>query len=398
MHVVFAWELGAGLGHLVRYQTLTSRLLATGHKVSFIAREPAQVPVVFPDADVGVYRAPYARAPQERQIRSPNSLAEIIWNCGFHDREILRERAAWWRNTFRELAADVVVADHSPTALLGARLDGTPAIPSGSGFLVPPMTSPLPLFRVRPETHARPATTEQGVLACVNHCLTAAGRPPLTALAEMLSAEPQFLMTFKELDHYPQRGAADYLGSLPNPTLGLPVTWPGHGGPRVFAYLNPRIALPEILNALIIEGVRVCLYAPGADLTAMRTAGIVGHPQISVMEGPVDMRGVAAAAEFAVTNGNFNTISGLLLDGIPQLMITYDIEKYLAGRRVQALGAGVLVPRARLSTLRSGVAAMLGQSKFRRVAQEFARRHDPAARSDQLDYMLARVLSRKPAN
>jgi hypothetical protein len=47
--ILVAWELGGGLGHLVRARPVVSRLLAAGHKIVAIVRDLARMELVFGD-------------------------------------------------------------------------------------------------------------------------------------------------------------------------------------------------------------------------------------------------------------------------------------------------------------------------------------------------------------
>src|SRR5207253_1351185 len=112
--------------------------------------------------------------------------------------------------------------DHSPTALLASR--GLPARRAliGSGFCCPPGEEGDGIWGViRPISaaaadRARLRGDEDGVLARVNRVLNRWRLPPLRRLGELYTeVDENFLTTFPELDHFPQRRGAGYWGPVP---------------------------------------------------------------------------------------------------------------------------------------------------------------------------------------
>ena len=174
------------------------------------------------------------------QFDATPTYAYILYNVGWADAATLGPLVAGWRNAFRLLQADLVVADHSPTALLAARSMGLPAIVWGSGFCLPPNTTPLPdmmPWRQTPPEQVR--RVEATVLGAANAVRARHGTRPLACLADLFYQGPQrFLLALPDLDHYPACSGEMYRG-WPPPEPGLVPDWTACGGPRVFAYLKP---------------------------------------------------------------------------------------------------------------------------------------------------------------
>lgn len=388
-HVTFCWELGAGTGHVARYRGLIADLLADRHRVSFVARDVDVARRVLAPLDVPLRPAPRAAVPAAALIRGPSTYAGLMWNCGFHAADALQARVLEWRAALGALRPDVVVVDHGPTALLAARTLGLRVFAAGSGFAVPPAADPLPPFRWwAPPDPATCAAEEARVMAHVAACLRYFGAPVLPTLAALVSPDTQCLMTFPELDHYPTRCGADYLGCADGPDYAVAPHWPDGAGPRVFAYLDGTLALDAVVRGLTAAGARVCLYGPHLD--GAGRAALTG-PAVTVMDSPVGLDRDAAPFELAVTNGNFNTVCRLLLRGTPQLVLSYDIEKYQVGRRVEALGAGLCVPRARVADLPRVISALLRQREYRRAAAHFAARYAASTAAAERHTLRARL-------
>ena len=130
---LFCWELGQGLGHLVRYRALVDKLIAEGHEVHYLARDERRVRLVNPQKSLQVTEIQPEFIDQAERIRQPASAnpATLLYNCGFFSAERLAARARQWMQQIRRIQPDCIVADHSPTAVFANKFLGVPLIVSG---------------------------------------------------------------------------------------------------------------------------------------------------------------------------------------------------------------------------------------------------------------------------
>lgn len=369
--VVFTWELGGGLGHLVRYRQLAGRLCAAGHRVEFLVREPARAAAVFGHLPVAIAAAPHGATAPATRIEAANSIPEVLLNSGFADPHALGQRLRAWCDLLSAAAPTVVIAEYSPTAVLAARALGLRAIAAGNGFCLPPPLCPMPPLRYwLAADRAGLAQSEARLLANLNAALGAVGARAVGTVAEAILTPETFLHAFAEFDHVYDRPDADYLGVAPDAGFGLEPVWPPGEGPRVFAYLDPRVMLSEVLDACAAVGARVCLYAPGLPPEALTR-----RPRVIAMPGPVALARAAADADACLSNANVNSMMAFLLAGKPQLVVPYTLEKYLVGRRLELLGAGLSAPLRGPGDLAGKLRAVLTQRGFRRAAAAFASRY-----------------------
>ena len=184
--IVMAWELGGGMGHVVPLSQIAQALVARGHDVHFVLRDLSGAA----EALRGLARHPQVRlwqAPvwlaQLTGAPLPVSYAELLFRAGYLDARRLSGLADAWRSLFDALQPQLLVADHAPTALLAAR--GRPMARAlvGTGFFVPPATTPMPAFRDwdRPDA-ARLAQSEARALASCNALLASWQQPPMDTL------------------------------------------------------------------------------------------------------------------------------------------------------------------------------------------------------------------------
>ncbi len=281
-HVVMCWELGGDLGHVARMRPLAESLRARGHRVSFVVRETLAAGRLLDPAHYA-----WLQAPLQPDLVSPVyaptlNFTQIMHNVGFHEHKALVGRMRAWRNLYDALKPDLLVFDHSPTALLAARGQRVKRILLGTGFGIPPATEPLPPFDT--ETGASGLeTSELEILERINAALKTFGVERLKRIADIYQADASLLFTLKELDHYPQRQNGDYWGP-PAQGGGSRPDWPEGAGKRVFAYLKPFKTLPALLETLGQAGHRTLIYMSRQD----------GHPQatsgrLHYADKPVDL-------------------------------------------------------------------------------------------------------------
>jgi UDP:flavonoid glycosyltransferase YjiC (YdhE family) len=332
---------------------------------------------------------PFVQAPFHTQgIRLPHRLAgyaDILLTQGWADRSALWGLVHSWLNLFELFEPHMVVLNYSPIARLAARIAGIPAVLVGNGFELPPATQPLPPFPgFSWATSARAAESEQQALDNANHVLHAFGASCMESLSELFVAEKTFLTTFPELDHYGPRINADYVGT----TLGfLPaerIDWPSeHLGKseqknmRIFAYVRPDTPnVASILDSLAksstTNSASVICFAPGFSAQNLEK---VKTPLLRFVSQPVDLPALVSGANVCVAYGE-GTAATFLLAGVPLLLVPGHMEALMAARRVEALGAGLVLQGEQTSKDISELLDEVARNPhYQKHAQFFADKH-----------------------
>src|SRR5213075_2803526 len=98
-NVVFAWELGGGLGHLTQMLPLAQGIVGQGHRVAAVVRNPAKAAEVFGDLAVELFQSPVK---MESRIYFPGGIgfAHFLANVSLWDRHELQGLISAWRNLF----------------------------------------------------------------------------------------------------------------------------------------------------------------------------------------------------------------------------------------------------------------------------------------------------------
>jgi hypothetical protein len=226
----------------------------------------------------------------------------------------------------------------------------------------------------------RLATDEAQVLGMVNQARANLTLAPLTALADLYQQlDERLFLTWPELDHFGVRPGQRYLG---NQALAIhqAAVWPTGSGPKVFGYLQNMPSLEALLSDLRANGVCALLWV--SDLPPkLRQA--YSSERLQFLSQLVDLRTVAAQADWAISHGNHSTVSTLMLAGLPQLLIPRQQEQLLLARRLVAQGSALLAYQDQ-SGYAKEINALLTNPALRTnaaaLAQSCRQRGDPDAK------------------
>lgn len=372
MKIVFAWELGANYGHLVRGLSLAECLRKLGHDVWFAVRDLRTADEVLTPLGFPFVPCPFLARPLPL-TRAPINYSHILAEQGYVDRSILHSLVRAWTHLWRAMQPQVVVVDHAPTALLSAHALSIPTALFSSPFSVPPAVSPLP--SIRPwESISIPdlLQIDERVLATVNTVLTSFSRRPLDRFADLFAGLPTMLTTFPELDCYGLRDTASYLGPITGESSHPRVRWDARSdSKRVFAYLRPSIAgLESLLNALRRSPIQLICVMPGAPDSMIARLQRDG---LDVRTSPVDLSVLLPEADLVVSYGSAGIIAQALINAVPLLLIPHALEQHLNSIRAADLGTGIIIDTARTQDRFSdALGRLLGQPNYAMAASVFA--------------------------
>jgi hypothetical protein len=329
-HVLFAWELGDGLGHVLRMLPLARALTASGHRCSFAVRDIKHAGPYLQKEGFSYLQAPsYPPARPRQPIRS---LPDILALVGYGDPGHLESLIVAWSNLFEVVGADLIVCDYSPTACLaaGGRL---PVIEIGDTF-----TSPLTngsLFLRLDKTWIATENHEL-VLRHVQTVQTKLSRKVAKSLPEAVRSEHTFLVTLPELCG-PE--AQEWGGEIVGPLTQLPS--PDFRADRAgyFAYLSAEAkGIHQALVGLANSSIRGEIYLRDAGRRILEEAS---HLNLTVHTTPQELPEAAAKARFIIHHGGMGVSEVALALGRPQLLIPRHQEHAANALRLRKLGCAV---------------------------------------------------------
>lgn len=393
--VLLAWELGAHLGHVVRMAAAARRLVAQGHACEFAAcdlrsAEEIRIPEMGP-----VFQAPVVQTRSRNPVRVPVSYASLLNNVGFDDITGLAARLRAWRQLLAHRQTELLIADHSPTALLAARTLNLPCLHIGTGFSVPPLARPFPLFQrdagVSPQILAN---NEAAVLQNINHALAQLQLPPLPSLQDVIGHAARGVLSYAEIDHYDCARSDAFLGLPPGPE-GAVAPWPDGSGPKILAYLRPAKELPVILSALQRSTARVLLRVgdlPSASLEPYR------RPGLTITDRAIDMRIAGQECDAYVSYGSHGFVGEMLLAGKPGLLLPSLQERTLLSRRVVNMGAAIVPTTETDFNVSAALQRIVEDTQMHRSAQGFAEKYRTLDRTQVLPRLVDQVMALMPAS
>jgi UDP:flavonoid glycosyltransferase YjiC (YdhE family) len=266
------------------------------------------------------------------------SFADILHNVGFGSSRHLGALIDAWLTIYRAVQPEVIVFDHSPTALAASYSFDTRRIVLGTGFACPPPGREGEDLRVWLGDRREQRTSQKVVLDNLNAVRKRQQLPALGSIGQLFAeAEAPLLATFVELDHFAPREMGRYLGVFPFPTGAAP-QW-SNGSPRAFAYLKPHKLVDSVVAELTRQQIATILYTGSED---PQVAKRFSTDFVQVSSAALDLRATMAEADFAILNGSHATTAAALLAGKPTLQFPLVLEQWLFASRICELGAGTL--------------------------------------------------------
>jgi len=390
--ILMVWELGGGLGHLMRLLGIARPLVARGHEVTVALKDLTHAQKVYGGTGIRYLQAPSRDRKKRRRPKGQWSFLSILYASGWSDEQTLGRAADAWRNLFQVTSPDVALFDHSPTALLGSRGLDMKRIVVGSGFFHPPDVSPWPLLtgaKAEPAVAEALALEESRVLAFANRSLDSWGAPPPRENGRPLFAgRRRFfhnLQRTRSLFRLAWRTGDPLFRSSAHQSWAVSGV---AGRPRAEDF-----PLPEAFSGTEISDrgapiTRIsdpCL--PLQDLDPARQRQLQTQ-SLRFVNGPLDMHQVSATCDLAILSGSHGTTDQMLLEGKPTMQIPRFSEQSLFSRTVQQMGAGLTAHPRKGPELVQKLRSLLDNlDDYGGSARQFAQRYsgfDPVAEHEAL--------------
>jgi hypothetical protein len=375
-HIVMAWELGGGFGHISRIAALAKGFLARGHRVSLCLSDLSRAYDVVGHLPVGLYQTPLWLSRLQTN-REPSCFSDILLRRGYGSVKGLLALTRAWKGLFNSLSADLLVFDYAPTAFLATRDWPQPKIVLSSGFGESAPGAPDRCLRPwLPKGQEWTKASEKHVVGVVNRLLKKCGVTPIRYVADLFQADHFFLFTLPELDN-PKNWQSAPATFLPPPSgrgCMEPAGWPPGTGKRVYAYLKPSsrhcLAAMQSITNLPCTGVIVC------DGLAKQQAMRFARPGLNIYLESRDVSMVQKTADVVVCHAGKNTILKTLLAGKPLLLIPEQLEQFLNALQVEKQHAGICVRRdADQNKIQQDLARLMTEPGFSAASRSIAEKN-----------------------
>lgn len=349
-NIVFTWELGGGFGHVGRFRPIAERLLDARHSVTMIVKDLKRAAVFLADLDIRLFQAPVKISRAVPYNPTPSTFAHLLANMGYQESRELKAMVSAWANLFDLLQPDLLLFDHSPTAILAARGRQVCQMTIGTGFCCPVDEFPLPQMAPwRPMEAAQRERHELIIVDRINSVLRSSQQPEIQRVGQIYGdMDANLLTTFLELDHYPQRTNGRYMGAWAGSTqqskdkdahASDPAhNWPQAKKPKLFVYLKPSKAVTDLLRWISGQGFPAVVVGDGLN---MKQLASVVAPNVQLHQGTLPMESVRRWCDIAILNGSHGTTCDMLLSGKPILQIPLTFEQALLTHRTVKMGVAL---------------------------------------------------------
>ena len=295
---------------------------------------------------------------------------------GFVDREGFLGMIKAWRALYDLINPDVLLLNHSPTALVASRGLGIPRATIGTGFECPPSISPMPVLSPMDRVpKARLVESEGWVLTNVNKALGVLGLTSCERFCDLFEVDRTILCTLAELDPYSgHRQTPHYWGPRLFAASTRAPNWPSRGEKRIFGYLKLQYAgFNVVLKQLRETTHAVLLHVPGLTQTEARR---YQSPSLAFSSVPLDLEAVAKQCNLAICHAGHGTVATMLLGGVPQLLLPMQVEQGLTAWRLTKEGGAISVfPGKKKPDYSQPIRALLMQDQFANQAKNLALVH-----------------------
>lgn len=329
--VLFAWELGANLGHVKPMTTLARALIAQGARVTFAVRDLAGMRLVAKPGEFQVLQAPLWPEHRHTAYRpSAAGYADVLTLIGFGDAQKLGATVAGWDTVLALVKPGVVVADHAPAlqvALYGREL---PLVCMGTPFTMPPLT----LDRLPPiRADQAPSLPEARLLQSAKTVLAERGVPAPQRLVDLLRAGARLVFGAPELDPY--RAYRDE--PLLAPPEPLPKFVEAPAKPRLFVYAGADLPHVETLvQSLVVMDVDIVAYLRG-DVGPL--PHFLKHRGHQVFDEPPPLEEILPSVSHVLSQGGAFTCHAALAAGRPHLIMPLHNESEINFAQLYNIGA-----------------------------------------------------------
>lgn len=329
--VLFCWELGANFGHLALAEWLHDQLPADRWEIVYAVRDLRAARQFLGPAARLIQSPVWPPHRFQGAAIGPVSHADVLAMLGFHNTAQLSAMIAAWRTLFSLVDPAVLVADHSPTVSLAARVEQRPLVTTGTPFTMPPLGFPsFPPLR----GDLASAIPEHRMQAAIAAALREHGyNASLPTLPSYFASQARLVVGLPELDPYRSFRQEQLFappGGFP-PLLPIPER-------RLFAYLGTETPdLAATLQAICALEFPVELFLRDADdftQEFVRLSGKTLHIE------RVDLRQALPRVSHVISQGGAATTAMTLAAGRPHMMLPQHHESRLNAALVERMGAG----------------------------------------------------------
>lgn len=350
--VLFAWEAGANLGHVMPLARLARRFAESGIECLFAVRDLKSASLALAGLGIKFVQAPvWPWHDHTGNEDGSGGYLDVLASLGFGDPEKLTAMLQGWSGLLDLIRPDLIVADHSPALCALARARGDAVVAVGNGFTLPPVDHPIfPPIRA----DRAPLLPESRLLHSLGVSLSTLNMRSPASLVDGLATDERIVFSFPELDCYQGwRNEALHLPIEPLPAIVQPPDVP-----HLFVYVGAE--LPGLIELVQVLGdfpwpVECYLRdVPPTLLSFLRMRGVVVH------DTPPDLATLLPQVSHVLSQGGMGMCHMAMAAGRPHIIMSLHGETELNYSRLSALGiARSISPGLKAVELKNALVAIL---------------------------------------
>lgn len=354
---LLVWEIGEGLGHLPTLKVIAGALQERGWSIVFALRDVEATRASLSSLDARIVQAPYW--PNAVAVQNPSySYADILAANGFSAATDLSKLIARWDAIFDQVRPDLLIAEHSPSAMVAA-FGRIPAAIVGNGFLMPPADGATFPSYGQPGSGA---VSQDAVLAVVREALADRDRLP-RAITEPFRGVFRGVYSFPDLDPYRAERSEPVLG----PIEAMPPLTPVPQKRNLFVYSAADYALIDELTAVMMElGPKASTYfrgSLGARAAVLKSRGV------TLFSTPPALSDMLPTASAVFSHAGSGFASAAVAAGRPQILNPRHGEAAMTAKLLEQAGVGIVIDLLERSRLREAVERINTDKSFASAAQ-----------------------------
>lgn len=322
--ILIGWELGSGLGHIMRLRPIIERLLGIGYNIvaavrdRFIAGEVLQPLLLQYQRSLDLVQAPIFV--HKSMVRETSiSLFEVMRDIGFASQCRIEPILGGWHKLINRYNPVCILADFAPTLYVAAR-GKIPVLTVGNGHAVPPAQSPM-----RGPITCKHASTAADQEICRTLNMLTPDLPPLCSITDALRGDHVVLCSPRALDPYhATRTDTAYWPPELNLTDRRVCDVQTHD---VLIYLpKHHLSIDHVLTSVESIGARSIAYL-GKRLCK-------SFKYVTVSEEPLDLGIYIKKSSVVVHHGGFGISSLALAHHKKQIILPVDFEKVTTAKLI----------------------------------------------------------------
>lgn len=327
-----------GMGHLMQIKALAQHFLESEHHVFLALQDVRRAPQVFSGMNVTILQAPIAHSLYRAEKQAVDAYGQLLLINGYHDSEQILGLCQSWQTLYDLIQPKLIIFDHSPTAMLAARGVNAITVTVGTSFTVPPVSTPLAMWRDNNKKQAQ--LDEQKVLAVCNNVLSIMVKPKMQALHELYSdIDHQAIMSLPEFDHISLPKNTRHLGSIKHHSSTVIPNWPPvKSHKKLYVYVKPFKHLPALLAKLMSLDASIIVYSGDIPEHIIKP---YQARHICYEAKPLNLEQISQQASAVIINANHGTLMHFVLSKVPVMMLPLQQEQQLLAKRMQSQGIGL---------------------------------------------------------